>query len=72
VESIQAITPQDLLPGVVELLNELRKARIKIAIGSASKSARTVIEKLGITDLIDKIADGNSVDRPKPAPDIFL
>jgi beta-phosphoglucomutase len=72
VESIQAITPQDLFPGVVELLNELRKAGIKIAIGSASKSARTVIEKLGIADLIDKIADGNSVDRPKPAPDVFL
>jgi beta-phosphoglucomutase len=72
VESIQAITPQDMFPGAVELLNELRKAGIKIAIGSASKSARTVIEKLGIADLIDKIADGNSVDRPKPAPDIFL
>jgi beta-phosphoglucomutase len=72
VDSIQAITPQDLFPGVIELLTELRKAGIKIAIGSASKSARTVIEKLGIADLIDRIADGNSVDRPKPAPDVFL
>jgi beta-phosphoglucomutase len=72
VESIQTITPQDLFPGVVELLQELHKAGIKIAIGSASKSAHTVIEKLGIADFIDKIADGNSVDRPKPAPDVFL
>ncbi len=72
VESIQVITPQELFPGVVELLAELHKAGIKIAIGSASKSARTVIEKLGIANLIDKIADGNSVDRAKPAPDIFL
>jgi beta-phosphoglucomutase len=72
VDSIQAITPQDLFPGVIEFLTELRKMGIKIAIGSASKSARTVIEKLGIADLIDRIADGNSVDRPKPAPDVFL
>lgn len=72
VESIQAITPQDLFPGVIELLTELRKAGIKIAIGSASKSARTVIEKLGIANFIDQIADGNSVAQPKPAPDVFL
>jgi beta-phosphoglucomutase len=72
VESIQAITPQDVLPGVVELLDQLRRSGIKIAIGSASKNARTVIEKLGIADRVDAIADGYSVERPKPAPDLFL
>jgi beta-phosphoglucomutase len=71
-ESIQSITPQDLFPGAVELLTELRQAGLKIAIGSASKNARTVIEKLGIGNLVDTIADGDSVTRPKPAPDIFL
>jgi beta-phosphoglucomutase len=72
VESIQAITPQDVFPGALELLDELRRSGIKIAIGSASKNARTVIEKLGIGNLVDAIADGNSVERPKPAPDVFL
>ena len=71
-ESIQSITPQDMFPGAVELLTELRQAGIKIAIGSASKNARTVIEKLGIGNLVDAIADGDSVTRPKPAPDVFL
>ncbi len=71
-ELIQTITPQDVLPGVIDLLDELRQAGIKIAIGSASQNARTVIEKLGIADRVDVIADGNSVERPKPAPDIFL
>ena len=71
-ESIQSITPQDMFPGAVDLLTELRQAGIKIAIGSASKNARTVIEKLGIGNLVDAIADGNSVTRPKPAPDVFL
>jgi beta-phosphoglucomutase len=72
VESIASTTPQDVLPGVIELLDELRQSGIKIAIGSASKNARTVIEKLGIADRVDVITDGNSVERPKPAPDLFL
>jgi beta-phosphoglucomutase len=72
VESIETITPKDLFPGAVELLQELRTAGIKIAIGSASKNARTVIEKLGIESLVDAIADGDSVELPKPAPDLFL
>lgn len=61
-----------MLPGVVELLDELRRAEIRIAIGSASKNARTVIEQLGIADRVDAIADGYSVEHPKPAPDLFL
>lgn len=72
VESIQNITAADLLPGALELLDELRQAGIKIAIGSASKNAHTVVEKLGIADLVDAIADGYSVQHPKPAPDLFL
>ena len=71
-EFIQTITPQDMFPGAVELLKELRRSGIKIAIGSGSKNARAVIEKLGIGDLIDAIADGNSVELSKPAPDLFL
>jgi len=72
VESIQDITSADLLPGALALLDELRQAGIKTAIGSASKNARTVMEKLGIADHVDAIADGYSVQRPKPAPDLFL
>ncbi len=72
VESIEHITPVDLLPGALELLNELRSCGIKIAIGSASKNARPVVEKLGIASHVDAIADGYSVENPKPAPDLFL
>ncbi|MDY6899406.1 MAG: HAD-IA family hydrolase, partial [Cyanobacteriota bacterium] len=61
-----------LLPGAGNLIAELREQGVKIALGSASKNARTVIEKLGIADKFDVIADGNSVQRSKPAPDLFL
>lgn len=71
-ELIQTITPQDILPGVLELLDDLRRSGIKIAIGSGSKNAHAVIDRLGIADLVDQIADGYSVEHPKPAPDIFL
>ncbi len=71
-EFIQAITPKDILPGAVALIDELRQSHIKIAIGSASKNAHIVIEKLGIADRIDVVTDGDSVEHPKPAPDLFL
>lgn len=72
VESISSLTTENLLPGSRDFLISLRANGIKTAIGSASKNARTVIEKLGITDLIDAIADGSSVINQKPAPDLFL
>lgn len=68
---IQEIAPRDLLPGAKELLEELRAAGYKVALGSASKNARDVLERLGIIQLFDAIADGYSVERQKPAPDLF-
>ncbi|AVH74064.1 beta-phosphoglucomutase [Nostoc sp. 'Lobaria pulmonaria (5183) cyanobiont'] len=72
VELLQKMTPEDLLPGAIALLDELRQAGIKIGIGSGSKNARPVLEQLGIMDKVDAIADGYSVQEPKPAPDLFL
>ena len=71
-EYIDEITSYNLLPGTGNLIAELREQGIKIALGSASKNARSVIEKLGIADKFDVIGDGNSVQRSKPAPDLFL
>jgi len=71
-EFIEGVTPDNLLPGVLELLQELRAARVKVAIGSASKNARAVINRLGIEELVDVISDGHSVEQHKPAPDLFL
>jgi beta-phosphoglucomutase len=69
---IESMSPADLLPGALDLLKELKQLGMRTAIGSASKNAQMVVEKLGIRDLIDVIGDGYSVDRPKPAPDLFL
>jgi beta-phosphoglucomutase len=71
-ELTQQITPEDLLPGAKDLLELLLSRGIKIALGSASKNAKLVIEKLGILTYFDAIADGFSVEKSKPAPDLFL
>lgn len=72
IEYIGQVTPSDLLPSAREFLLEVRAAGLKTAVGSASKNARLVIDRLGITHLFDTIADGHSVKRQKPAPDLFL
>jgi beta-phosphoglucomutase len=72
VDAIRAITPADLLPGARPLLEEIKAAGLKTALGSASKNAAEVVDRLGLRPLLDVIADGHSVDRPKPAPDLFL
>jgi len=71
-EFIQHVTPDDMLPGALELLQECRQAEVNVAIGSASKNTCAVVERLGIEHLVDAIADGYSVTRQKPAPDLFL
>jgi beta-phosphoglucomutase len=69
---IKEISPRDLLPGAKELLEEIRATGLKSALGSASKNAGEVIDRLGIRPLLDAISDGYSVERQKPAPDLFL
>lgn len=71
-EYIREVSPGDLLPGAREFLQELRAAGLKTALGSASKNAPQVVQQLGIAELLDVIADGSSVARQKPAPDLFL
>lgn len=71
-EFIREIKPADLLPGAQELLEEIRQAGLKSALGSASKNAPDVIKRLGIAHLLDAVSHGGSVERQKPAPDLFL
>ena len=71
-EFIREISPADLLPGARELLEEIRQAGLKSALGSASKNAPDVVRRLGIAGLLDVVSHGGSVTKQKPAPDLFL
>jgi beta-phosphoglucomutase len=72
VDSLGEMGPEDALPGAVELVEDARARGLAVAIGSSSKNARLVLDKLGLTDRFDAIADGTTVERAKPAPDLFL
>lgn len=69
---IARITSDDMLPGAKEILEELKEKGYKLAVASASKNAKPVIENLDISDIFDTISDGYSVKNTKPAPDLFL
>lgn len=72
VEYISTLNESELLPGVKEYLIELRARGVGIALGSASKNAVFILDKLNIADLFDAIVDGNKVSRAKPDPEVFL
>lgn len=69
---VATVTPDEMLPGVPAFLNELKKASIKIGLGSSSKNAELILDKLEITPLFETIIDGNKVQRSKPHPEVFL
>lgn len=62
----------EILPGVMTILDFLKDNNQPIALGSASKNARPILEKTGILDYFDAIVDGNDVSNAKPDPEVFL
>jgi beta-phosphoglucomutase len=62
----------ELLPGVLPVLHFLKDKGQSIALGSASKNARPILEKTGIMPLFDAIVDGNDVSNAKPDPEVFI
>ena len=62
----------EALPGAIPFLESCKSKGIKIALGSSSKNAPMILERLGITHLFDAIVDGNVVSKSKPDPTVFL
>lgn len=69
---IQQMDASEILPNVTSFLDELKANNIKIAIGSASKNARYILEKIGLIQIFDSIVDGTNIIRSKPDPQTFL
>lgn len=70
--SISTMTPKDILPGVQNTLDFFTENNIPIALGSASKNARSILEKTGLYQKFTVVVDGNDVDKAKPDPEVFL
>jgi beta-phosphoglucomutase len=71
-ELVQSLGPKDALPGALEFIQSAHDQGILIALGSASKNAPMILDKLGLTKLFTAIIDGNNVVNGKPHPEVFL
>ena len=72
VQMLSGLKTSELLPGAKAYLEKCKEQNIKIALGSASKNAPYILEKLEIRDLFDAVVDGNAVQKAKPDPEVFL
>ncbi len=69
---IAQMDESEILPDVVKVLDYLRERNIPMALGSASKNARPILEKVKLITYFDTIVDGNAVTRAKPDPEVFM
>jgi len=70
---LESLTPADIFPGVIELLDALDRCGIKKAVGSSSKNAGFILEKTGLNRWFEgAVCDGNNISRSKPDPQVFL
>lgn len=66
------MTPADLSEEVKTTLKALREKGLKLAIGSSSKNAPFILERIGLGGFFDAVADGNCISHSKPHPEVFL
>ena len=71
-EFVRRMSEEEILPGVTRFLDDLRSNGILIALGSASKNAPLILERIQLMEKFDVVVDGNSVLKAKPDPEVFL
>lgn len=71
-ELLRKMSPKDLSKEVKETLDILRLKGLKLAIGSSSKNAMFILERIGLSGYFDVISDGNNITHSKPDPEVFI
>jgi beta-phosphoglucomutase len=69
---IENMNASEILPDVPKVLEYLKNKNIPIALGSASKNAKPILEKVNLLSYFNTIVDGNNVTKAKPDPEVFL
>ncbi|MDU2454375.1 MAG: beta-phosphoglucomutase [Enterobacter hormaechei] len=72
VQSLASLTQDSLLPGIRDVLADIRAAKVKIGLASVSLNAPGILHALGIHQAFDFCADASRISRSKPDPEIFL
>lgn len=71
-ELVSQMPEDEVLPNCKELLKSLKDNKVKIALGSASKNAKLILDRVNITSYFDAIIDGTKTSKSKPDPEVFL
>lgn len=66
------MSPADLEDEVYATLKIIRGMGLKMAVGSSSKNTPLILKQIGLKNFFDAVADGNSISRPKPDPEVYL
>jgi beta-phosphoglucomutase len=69
---LETMTPADVSQEVRNTLAELRKRGYKLSLGSSSKNAKFILERVDLLDAFDAISDGTNITKSKPDPEVFL
>lgn len=69
---LMQLTPDDIAPGAAAVLAALRKAGVRLAVGSSSKNAPFILQRLQLADAFDVVVDGTQIGNSKPHPEVFL
>ncbi|SOD79704.1 beta-phosphoglucomutase [Spirosoma fluviale] len=70
-ELVSRMNSDDILPGVATFFSQVRKAGLQTALGSVSKNAPLILERIGMTEAFDAIIDGTKISKGKPDPEVF-
>ena len=70
--SISTLGKKNILKGVEKILSKAKEKKMLLAVGSSSKNAKMIVEKLNLTHLFQAVVDGTMVKKTKPDPEVFL
>lgn len=71
-DSLRKMSEKDVSDDVRQTLKTLREKGVKIALGSSSKNAPAILERIGLEEMFDAVSDGNGLEKFKPDPEVFL
>ena len=71
-ELLSNLSPSDVAQEVKSTLIELKRRGYKLAIGSSSRNAKFILEKVGLSEYFDAVSDGTNIEKSKPNPEVFI
>ena len=72
VDYVNAMKPEEVFSGAIDLISELKARKFRVALASSSKNAQGILEHLKISNLFEIVVDGTMITHSKPDPEIFL